>query len=320
MHDVVVIGGGVTGLAAAWELQRLGADFVLIELKARLGGSIITDCQGDWCLDGGPFVFERYTDWPWLSELGLADSLIPIGRYRDGELVIFKRGSQVLVDALALDVRARVMFRMAVSSVGVGVGGCLVVCLENGVVLEALSVILAAPARAAAHVLRTLVPEASLLLHDYRYDPVARVSLGYTSQALPGQLPLVTGGLFKFIERYDLASRMPAGHSLVRIGVRLDTGSSVITPHDALEAARALFDAAPVIESVSYWPEADPLTRYLPEHMSVMAMLEAALPASVAVVGSDYRARRLDEQIEHGRAAARRLTQAMSRNPPPPPH
>jgi len=45
MRDpVVIVGGGITGLAAAHELQQSGEDFVLLEAAARIGGKI----------DGGP--------------------------------------------------------------------------------------------------------------------------------------------------------------------------------------------------------------------------------------------------------------------------
>ncbi len=43
MANVVVIGGGLTGLAAAWELERQRIPYTLIEVKKRFGGSIITE-------------------------------------------------------------------------------------------------------------------------------------------------------------------------------------------------------------------------------------------------------------------------------------
>ncbi|MFN8450185.1 MAG: hypothetical protein U0521_16770 [Anaerolineae bacterium] len=70
------------------------------------------------------------------------------------------------------------MKRMAVSSVGL-IEASLGICLENGLLLDARAVIVTAPARYAEHMLRTLAPDAALLLVDYRYDPVVRVSLGY---------------------------------------------------------------------------------------------------------------------------------------------
>ncbi|MCA9903810.1 MAG: FAD-dependent oxidoreductase, partial [Anaerolineae bacterium] len=100
MSDVIVIGGGLTGLSAAWELERLGVNYTLIEVKPRLGGSIHSECMAGFVIDHGPFVLEKYGDWPFLAELGLQDSLMALGRYRDGELVIFREGTQTLVEAL----------------------------------------------------------------------------------------------------------------------------------------------------------------------------------------------------------------------------
>ena len=110
---------------------------------------------------------------------------------------------------------------------------------------------------------------------------------------------------YKFLEAHTLPERVPPDHVLVRAGVRLS--DAIRAPDDALKAARALLPAVPVVAWAHYRSEADPLTRHLPEHGAAMDALEAALPPNVLVVGSDYRAKRLDQQIEQGRAAARRL-------------
>ena len=36
--DIVIIGGGLSGLALADKLQRAGRDFLLVEARDRLGG------------------------------------------------------------------------------------------------------------------------------------------------------------------------------------------------------------------------------------------------------------------------------------------
>ncbi|MFN8450186.1 MAG: NAD(P)-binding protein [Anaerolineae bacterium] len=95
---MIVIGGGLTGMSAAWELERLGIPYRLIEVKNRLGGSIVTRREAGFTLDGSAFALEQYGEWAFLAELGLDDALVPIGRYRDGRLVVFRDGTQMLVD------------------------------------------------------------------------------------------------------------------------------------------------------------------------------------------------------------------------------
>ncbi len=52
--DVVVVGGGISGLSAARELCRLGFEVRLLEREARCGGVIRTDRQGEFLVDAGP--------------------------------------------------------------------------------------------------------------------------------------------------------------------------------------------------------------------------------------------------------------------------
>lgn len=75
---VAVIGGGVSGLTAAFDLVRQGIDCALIESQARLGGVIRTDRVGGCLIEAGPDSF--LTQKPWatelIRELGLGDELI----------------------------------------------------------------------------------------------------------------------------------------------------------------------------------------------------------------------------------------------------
>jgi oxygen-dependent protoporphyrinogen oxidase len=53
----VVIGGGVTGLTAALRLLAGGADVIVLERDARLGGKILTERRDGFLLEGGPDAF-----------------------------------------------------------------------------------------------------------------------------------------------------------------------------------------------------------------------------------------------------------------------
>lgn len=78
MKRVVVVGGGIAGLACAYELHKGGAQVTVVE-KDKLGGVIRTERHGGLLIEGGPDSF--LTQKPWAKELcdeiGLSDALIP---------------------------------------------------------------------------------------------------------------------------------------------------------------------------------------------------------------------------------------------------
>jgi oxygen-dependent protoporphyrinogen oxidase len=81
---VAIIGGGITGLVAAYALQKgareagLPVTFTLFESAGRLGGKILTETSGGFVVEGGPdsFLLQK----PWAAqlalELGLEDEMI----------------------------------------------------------------------------------------------------------------------------------------------------------------------------------------------------------------------------------------------------
>ncbi|HSB53624.1 MAG TPA: protoporphyrinogen oxidase [Gemmatimonadales bacterium] len=77
---VVVIGGGITGLAAAMRLaERIDpAGIVLLEAQEQLGGKIRTERTGDFVLEGGPdcFLATRPAGVELCRRLGIADQLV----------------------------------------------------------------------------------------------------------------------------------------------------------------------------------------------------------------------------------------------------
>lgn len=79
---VVVVGGGITGLATAWHLRdRLGpdgADVVVVEATGRLGGKIRTEDLGGVPVEAGPDTFLARVPWAvdLAHRLGLGDDLV----------------------------------------------------------------------------------------------------------------------------------------------------------------------------------------------------------------------------------------------------
>jgi oxygen-dependent protoporphyrinogen oxidase len=92
--DVVVIGGGVSGLAAAFELRKRKRSVVVLEREHRPGGIIMTERIGEFLVDAGPdaLLVQKPAAVALCNELGLGDRLIPTKLprtafvLRDGEL------------------------------------------------------------------------------------------------------------------------------------------------------------------------------------------------------------------------------------------
>jgi oxygen-dependent protoporphyrinogen oxidase len=76
--DVVVIGGGIAGLAATYELRRRGVNVLLVESAERVGGVIRTDRFDGWVIDGGPdaLLTQKRAAVALCGELGLTNRLV----------------------------------------------------------------------------------------------------------------------------------------------------------------------------------------------------------------------------------------------------
>lgn len=76
-YDVVVVGGGVSGLAAAYGAQRAGASVLVLEASDRLGGVVSTERVNGFTIERGPntFAVSESTD-SVLSELGLDRDIV----------------------------------------------------------------------------------------------------------------------------------------------------------------------------------------------------------------------------------------------------
>jgi oxygen-dependent protoporphyrinogen oxidase len=76
--SVLVLGGGISGLAAAYELGRAGVPTLLLEASDRLGGKVATEVVDGLVIDHGPdsFVSYRPAAVELCRELGLGGELI----------------------------------------------------------------------------------------------------------------------------------------------------------------------------------------------------------------------------------------------------
>jgi protoporphyrinogen/coproporphyrinogen III oxidase len=75
---VLVVGGGITGLASAYALGRAGIPTLLVEASDRLGGKVRTESFDGFLIEHGPdsFVSYRPAGVQLCRELGLGDSIV----------------------------------------------------------------------------------------------------------------------------------------------------------------------------------------------------------------------------------------------------
>ena len=127
--EVAIVGGGISGLSAAYGLHRHGVSFALFERDRRLGGVIRTDHVDGFTIDGGPdsLLVQKPAALDLCRELGLGDRLVPTLEprtayvVRDGKL-------HPLPDASVLGIPTRV-WPLATSSL-LSAGGKLRMLLD----------------------------------------------------------------------------------------------------------------------------------------------------------------------------------------------
>jgi oxygen-dependent protoporphyrinogen oxidase len=76
--NVVIIGGGISGLSAAYELERRGVPFTLVEASSRLGGLIRTEYVDGFTIEAGPesVLAQKPAALQLCEELGLGPRIV----------------------------------------------------------------------------------------------------------------------------------------------------------------------------------------------------------------------------------------------------
>jgi oxygen-dependent protoporphyrinogen oxidase len=78
MTRVLVIGGGIAGLTAAYTLSELGRDVTLVEAEPRFGGKLWTEHVDDLLIDAGPdsFLSSKPAALQLIDKLGLSERVV----------------------------------------------------------------------------------------------------------------------------------------------------------------------------------------------------------------------------------------------------
>src|SRR6266446_4961828 len=111
MQRVVIVGGGISGLSAAYDLSRAGADCTILERQPRLGGVIETRCWQDCLFDRGPdsFISQKPEALALIQEVGLGSEVIGSNDYqrttyilKQGRLIALPEGVMMIVPSKAI--------------------------------------------------------------------------------------------------------------------------------------------------------------------------------------------------------------------------
>lgn len=318
MRDVVVMGGGLSGLAAAWELEQCGVDYTLIEVKRRLGGHLNSVVRDGFIMDEGAFALADTLDANWLATLGLGDALYTL--QDDAQRVVaFKEGTGSLIDAIERRMAAPRLMRMAVSSIGELENGRYSICMENGLMFDARALVIALPAKWAERVFYGYITPLTETLLGYSYDTIQRVSLGFRTQDLPATLPTpwTMAHVYKF--RTTHPARVPEGHTMLQFGLRL-APEKASAPQDVIRLLCETFNLPqPVAQHIGYWPESDPISCFDDAHETWVNEIRAQLPAGIALIGNDYSLKPprsqgitdLSVQITQGQQAAQQVLASL---------
>ena len=122
MPETLIIGGGISGLSAAYYLAKGGARSVLVESRPRLGGVIQTEHVEGCVIEAGPdsFLSVKPAALELIRELGLADQVIGSNDHLRKTFV--RRGGRLIAlpDGLMMMVPTRILPLLTTGLIGWG--------------------------------------------------------------------------------------------------------------------------------------------------------------------------------------------------------
>lgn len=298
---VIVVGAGIAGLAAAWELRRAGVtDVTILESERRAGGVILSErVGGGFLVEAGPDGFlagER--DLPVLAEeLGIGDHVVsqktrgttlwngkelaPIDEGKAAALLgieakrddvesgfrSFLGGMAEPVTALEQQLAGALRFAQGVAGLTPS-GASWRLAITGGSGHEADAVVLAVPAYRAGRLLEAIGVAGARGLEDVIYLPSLTVSLAYREEQL-GR-PLTGAG---FVTSPDAAGAVRAcTFASIKFPGRAPAGHvllrAFLAPHDGDAPAATHAELARIlgIQGQPLWSRVFQWQRGLPRY------------------------------------------------------
>ena len=348
----VVVGAGIAGLAAAWELLQAGLDVMVLESEQRAGGMIVTERRDGFVVEGGPDSWlAAEPEIPALaSALGVADQVVaqaargswlwtgralePLEEGRAAALLgiqakgaelaagfrSFAGGMGALVEALLGRVGPYVRPRLGVTAVTPDAGRWRL-AVTGGATIEGDGVVLALPAFAAGRLLEQAGVTSARELGAVTYYPSVTVSLAYAASqvgwALDGTGFVAAADAAGTVRACTYASRKfpgraPAGQELLRAFVSSNEGDPAAAAHE--ELVRVLDLRGPPLWSRTFaWSKGIP--RYDPREHGVLledVRRRLARMLPLAIAGAGYDGAGISACVRSGQEAGREIVRRLA--------
>jgi protoporphyrinogen oxidase len=348
---VLVVGAGIAGLAAAWELTREGGcDVTVLESERRAGGVIVTEQVEGCIVEGGPDGFlAGEPELPALAqELGIGDRLVSqqargTALWNGKELVRLDEGRAAAllgidatkaevaagfrsfaggmadpVAALAQRLAGTLRFAQGVAGL-VRHGKGWRVAITGGSAQEADAVVLALPAYTAGRLLEAVGVTHGRVLAGVVYVPSITLSLAYRVTQITK--PLDGAGFVvespEQIRACTYASskfpgRAPAGDVLLRVYLPPTNDDPAKIAHAHVATILGI-RGEPLWSRVFYWNRGLPRYRaHHAEHVADARKRLSRLPP-IAIAGAGYDGAGVSACVRSGRDAGRLIARQMAR-------
>ena len=349
---VAVVGAGLAGLSAAWEVNKAGLELVVLDAGRRPGGMIVTERREGFIVEGGAdgFLATEPDIQKLAREVGIGDRLVdqvergstlwtgrglePLAEGKAAELLgiqanpnvggftTFAAGMAEVVEALVACLAPRLRTTQGVTAIAPAARGWRL-SFTGGSALEAEAVILAVPSWVAARLLAGLGVSAARALDTVLYAPSLTVSLAYRADQVPRTLE---GGGAGFVAASDSGGalractytwrkypkRAPEGFALLRAFVGSVDGDPAAIAHAELAAILGI-EGDPLWTRAFHWPRG--LPRYPRGHAERVAAVRERLArlAPLAIAGAGFDGAGVSACVKSGREGARVMLERLAR-------